>query len=497
MSLGSSDMAGSALGTAFSLLLLASIIQGFQDLKVFHYEKMEAVVGQAVALPCTINTSLNLKIVNIEWSKNLHEITKLAVYSQGHGEHLFWPNVSIQIDNKTLGSHLYLRGVSKWDSGVYTCEMATFPLGSIRRETQLEVKDAEIKCDANSTIEVHAGENVTIHCTALLNAQYRWTKNKKLVSENESLELSWVTDAHRGAYILTVNTGNKSLQKEFTITVLTATTSFVTDRETQSAPSNVTEEGLIDSTHSSPTTSPTPGLSTADTNVTWSMGTDATDVTPNPSNVTTTPGEHINDTHISVTSTPATHTDTYHFNTSTDQEVNATHASNSTFSDQSVASNPSTTPSYGSTEFRSTQETRNESMPHTVHAPFNSSASPEESSTLGSITENSNKSDATPRLTVGSTPNTEDTDGARSHLLLLLIIVPVLVLIAVAGFIYRKQMIQQRMDLPPSFKPPPPPVKYTAARQSEISTERFPTSRCNSLAYENRIITPDTLHIDR
>ena len=54
-----------------------------------------------------------------------------------------------------------------------------------------------------------------------------------------------------------------------------------------------------------------------------------------------------------------------------------------------------------------------------------------------------------------------------------------------------------RMDLPPPFKPPPPPVKYTAARQSDFSTQRFPTSRCNSVAFENRIITPDTLHIDR
>lgn len=47
----------------------------------------------------------------------------------------------------------------------------------------------------------------------------------KLVSENESLELSWVTVAQTGVYALTVNTGNKSLCKEFVITVLTATTS--------------------------------------------------------------------------------------------------------------------------------------------------------------------------------------------------------------------------------------------------------------------------------
>lgn len=486
-------MAGSALGTAFSLLFLASIIQGSQDVKVFHYEKMEAVAGHEVVLPCIINGRSDLKLVNIEWSKNINEITKLAVYSSSYGVHRFWQNISIQIEKETLGSKLHLHGVSKWDSGVYICDITTFPLGAIRSETLLEI--IEITCDAKGTLKVHAGENVTIHCTPLPGARYRWTKNKELVSENESLELSWVTDAHTGAYTLTVNTGSNSLHKEFTIRVLTATTGSVTDLVTQSAPSNVTEEGLIDSTYSGPTTSPASGHSTTDTSVTWSVGTDGTDVNRNPSNVTTTPGEHANATHISDTITSATHTDSNHFNTSTDQEVNPTHASNtSTFSDQSVASDPSTTPSYGRTKFRSTQEMRNESMPHTVHAQFNSSASPEDSSTVGNITENSNNPDATPTLSIR---NTEDTDGARSHLLLLLIIVPALVLIAVAGFIYRKQMIKHRMDLPPPFKPPPPPVKYTAARQSEISTQRFPTSRCNSLAFENRIISPDTLHIDR
>ena len=53
-------------------------------------------------------------------------------------------------------------------------------------------------------------------------------QNKTLVSENESLELRCVTDAHTGVYTLTVNTGNKSLHKEFIITVLTATTGLKT-----------------------------------------------------------------------------------------------------------------------------------------------------------------------------------------------------------------------------------------------------------------------------
>lgn len=55
-------------------------------------------------------------------------------------------------------------------------------------------------------------------------------QNKMLVSENESLELWRVTDAHMGVYTLTVNTGNKSLQREFIITVLKATTNLRTGK---------------------------------------------------------------------------------------------------------------------------------------------------------------------------------------------------------------------------------------------------------------------------
>lgn len=48
------------------------------------------------------------------------------------------------------------------------------------------------------------------------------------MSEKASLELWWVTDSHTGVYALTVTTGYKSLHKEFTVTVLTATTSLRT-----------------------------------------------------------------------------------------------------------------------------------------------------------------------------------------------------------------------------------------------------------------------------
>ncbi|XP_031176284.1 T-cell surface protein tactile isoform X2 [Sander lucioperca] len=436
MSLGSSNMAGGALGTAFSLLFLASIIQGFRDVEVFHYEKMEAVVGQNVTLPCTVKGSPDLKIVSIEWRKNKNEDTKLVLYSEKFGINRFWPNVTMQIENESMGSHLHLFRVAKWDSGFYICDITSFPLGTIRRETELEIKDdVKIMCNMDRIVEVYTGEHVTIQCRAFPDAQYKWTKNKILVSENTSLELWCVTEAHTGVYTLTVNTGNKSLHQEFIITVLTATT---TDLVTVPSQSNVTAEGLVESADSSFTTTPTTGLSTIDSNATWtmSMGTAVSDDNPNSRNVTD--GEHMtsltNSTHISVTSSPATHTDPYHFNNSTDQEINPTHNLNTTKG--SVAISLDTT----------------------------LSATP----TLGTVNTMTPIED-------------EDTAVVRSRLLLPLIIIPILVLIAVAGFLYRRKLIKERMDLPPPFKPPPPPVRYTAARHHDISTQSFPTSRCNSV----------------
>ncbi|XP_022065009.2 T-cell surface protein tactile [Acanthochromis polyacanthus] len=448
MSLGDSNMAGNALGMAFSLLLLAYIIQGLRDVELYRSETVEGVVGQNITLPCIVKNPTDLKIVSIEWSKKTYESTKLALYSSGHGYHYFKSNVTILLQhndaNKLTGSYLNLSEVKKWDSGIYVCEITTFPFGTLRDETELIVKDdIKITCDADGIIEVHNGENVTIRCRLYPHAQYRWTKNNELVSENESLALWWVTDALAGVYTFTLNTGNNSLQKEFTITVLTATTSLRTDLVTASP------QGLTESADSSLNASVTTELSA---HANWTMNMDT--VNPNTSDVTVTAIENITSstqsTHIDVTSSPATH---------------------------------STRSSYGSTVFKETTETvsyetRNES---TIHPADIFSTRLEETSTLGNISQNSENPDAAPTLNAETTVIfTKEKDAVRSHLLPL-IIVPMMVLTAVAGFLYRRQIIKKRMDLPPPFKPPPPPVKYTAARQSEDSTQFFPTSRCNSV----------------
>lgn len=121
-------------------------LTGHKDVEVFHYETMEAVVGQNVALPCTIYSRTDIKIASTEWRKKNEEnkITKLALYSPIYGLNLFRPNVTIQTErndaNNSYSFPLYLSAVNKWDSGIYICDITSFPLGSLRYETELKIK---------------------------------------------------------------------------------------------------------------------------------------------------------------------------------------------------------------------------------------------------------------------------------------------------------------------------------------------------------------------
>lgn len=112
---------------------------------MFRSEKMEAVAGRDVALPCIVEGSSSIHVSMIEWSKSRSENKKLALYSSAFGTKLFTPNVTLELDNATMATHLHLHGVRERDSDVYLCILSTFPLGSIRRETELKVTGKKTK----------------------------------------------------------------------------------------------------------------------------------------------------------------------------------------------------------------------------------------------------------------------------------------------------------------------------------------------------------------
>ncbi|XP_071392648.1 T-cell surface protein tactile isoform X2 [Centroberyx affinis] len=499
MRLRNTNMAGTLLGTAVSLLFFASNIQALRDVEPFHYETVEAVAGQNITLPCHVENKPGLNVVQIEWKRENN--AKLVVHSQILGPHLFRPNVSIQIKNNDeadgiIGYNLHLQGVEKWDSGVYICDITTFPTGSIRREIELKVKDVDkIVCNMNGKFEVKAGENVTIHCPVSPDAQYRWIKDKKLVSESESLELWWVSEVQAGVYALNVNTGNNYLHTEFILTVLTATTSLGTGLTTVSPQTNVTEEGLIqtmipaDIGH---TTSPSSGSPSTDTNVTWTMGSSTKVTTKEPHNVTTATGKHTtslgtfpfftNRVNISVTSPPATRSQPDRFHNSTDvtvtmtetvrQDINPTSNLNTTpITDESMPSNLSTAqfelPLWTVSNQTTLSDETSKSVPPTMNPEDRPLTRAEEASTLGNTEMNPENAGAPLTVSAGDDMGASvEKAGARSYLVL--IIFPILALIALVAILYRRHIIKKRMDLPPPFKPPPPPVKYSAITLHEI-----------------------------
>ncbi|KAG7516300.1 T-cell surface tactile-like [Solea senegalensis] len=397
------------------------------DVGKTRYETTEAVVGQNVTLQCDIKTRPGLNIVSFEWRKKKNETheEKLALFNLIYGVNKFRPNVSLEFQNNSanmlMRSYLHLSEVKKWDSGVYICDIATFPAGSTRREIELKIKDVvEITCDANTSVSVHYGENVTIHCGAAGNSRYRWTnKNKELVSENGSLELLSVSDAEAGIYTLTVSTGNESMHKQFTITVQPASTSVRTDSTTVSPHGHVTEAVWPEPRVNSSTTSLTSRLTT---NVTQTR---VNDVNPNNDSVTA-----ITETNFSDTSAAATHTGPNLFLSSTALSPGA--GAGFTSRNREMESD----------------EMRNESESHTRRPEESLSARPQETSTSANITDGYKDSGVTP------TSNTSHKNGASQRHLLVLIIVPVLLLIVMAGVLYRRHLMQQRMDLPLRSNPP-------------------------------------------
>ncbi|XP_075996379.1 uncharacterized protein LOC142990461 [Genypterus blacodes] len=126
------------------ILLLSCLTSGAEEVKVLYDLTVEGEVGQNITLRCGVqnSTSSKLQFIQTEWSKKEGGNSKLAVYHHSLGLQLFRPGVSLQTESQDMmmGSYLHLHGLSRSDRGVYVCDITTFPLGSIRRETEVKVK---------------------------------------------------------------------------------------------------------------------------------------------------------------------------------------------------------------------------------------------------------------------------------------------------------------------------------------------------------------------
>lgn len=113
---------------------------GQQGVELIHHEEMEVMEGQDVALPCILrNTTNQFFVANMEWTKGRDKATPLLVYNPKFQTVYYQSNITLQVEN-TMDSHLILRGVTRWDSGIYICVLSTYPWGNIIRETELKIR---------------------------------------------------------------------------------------------------------------------------------------------------------------------------------------------------------------------------------------------------------------------------------------------------------------------------------------------------------------------
>ncbi|KTF73980.1 hypothetical protein cypCar_00037501, partial [Cyprinus carpio] len=195
-------------------------------MKLIHQEHMEmlihynasatAVEGQNVSLQCIVEEDQNVTIMLLEWIKQQKENEKndqkivvfhpmLPTYYFRSGSLL--ETVTSSKTGKLQGSILTLHEVTVNDSGDYICEITSYPNGSIKRITKLQVTEppASVKMPYPYGF-IKEGDELKITCSAIpppLHYKLGRSKDKTfwLESSNGEFILPNVTRKDSDVYI--------------------------------------------------------------------------------------------------------------------------------------------------------------------------------------------------------------------------------------------------------------------------------------------------------
>lgn len=105
--------------------------------------------GQNISLPCTLSKK-DAKIIQIQWHKEGENgEQKLVVFNPSFPA-VYLANITLELvndknTNNLRGSILHLQEVTEKDSGVYVCEIASFPDGNIKSFTKVQLTGKFIK----------------------------------------------------------------------------------------------------------------------------------------------------------------------------------------------------------------------------------------------------------------------------------------------------------------------------------------------------------------
>ncbi|XP_058267015.1 cell surface glycoprotein MUC18 isoform X2 [Hemibagrus wyckioides] len=508
-------MASVMANKATSLLIFISILQGTlcQTAFIEHKTEVNAAVGQNISLPCILSNKRS-KIIQLQWHKERNQgEQKLVVFNPVFST-LYFADVTLELVNDTntaelRGSILHLQEATEQDSGVYVCDITSFPDGSIKNFTKVQVTVPKVSVKVTPTNRtVIEGDTVSVTCvcdpspdkymlSSSLSQSIMESRDGKFIIQNVTRHMSdlicqplWSSSNQRLQHLnatvhLTVDfLDNIECSSESQIQVETGTNLTITCE----AKSSKSLQFVWMKHNMTVSSSPSIKL--------WSVSPDQSGIytlivhTGNPrlhrlKVFTVTVMNRTHTEHRCSTMTTET-TPQISSTTITTPELNVTTATLQTEYNSSTTDRTSTEEvTYIST---STPSTGNVTVVHTTtHTGVKSSATTfthtsREDRTLSEICCTSSPESASRELTYGPSSTSDslskatvrnntlgftkqDGSTSKSHAVF---IIPFLLLLAVIGFLYRQYLIQKRLDMPPPFKPPPPPVKYTSARNNDI-----------------------------
>lgn len=224
-------------GLNFRVLLMLSFVSGVvYGSQVVVPPKVNAVLGKNVTLSCRVQVDTNLSLTQSSWERKLPTgWVTMAVYNPMFGISIP-PEYERRLSFRSPSMHdatIVLEDVGFADIGVYTCKVATFPLGNTQASTTVSVLvEPKVYVSAGSSALIDGGNETTV-ATCIAErarppAEVSWETNLYGTSEahmqddangttTTQVHYTWQPSRHSQGHTLTCVVKHPALQSDFRI----------------------------------------------------------------------------------------------------------------------------------------------------------------------------------------------------------------------------------------------------------------------------------------
>ncbi|XP_023692843.1 nectin-3-like protein [Paramormyrops kingsleyae] len=201
----------SYLGLGARVLLLLFFFTGVMCNEVLVPRNIDAVLGKNITLGCQIQVGSNLSLTQSSWERRVASSTvTLAVYNPEFGTSITDEYVG-RLSFLSASRHdatVLLENVDFADAGVYTCKVATFPMGNKQASTTVNIMvEPKVYVSASSAPLLDGGnETVVATCRAeraLPPAEVSWESDlfgrsqEHQQKESDGTATTWVSYSWR------------------------------------------------------------------------------------------------------------------------------------------------------------------------------------------------------------------------------------------------------------------------------------------------------------